>query len=911
MVAGLLALQRAAGNAAVSALVSDRPKLRPVPLARSLPTVSRRDENSAKGVKPGGGAGQRVKAGSGGAPADALGDWVGAGEAGKIFRNDTFETYVDPAGNEVVEVRTNWTLAEFASYELKTDAVMEATRTIKIRLATGSSVLIRSRARTWFFADQLPNDVHAALHAPAKSIVHDGTILVTEADAVKGLSTMDHKLGHADSVAEMLGREPMLGFETDPKQRLEEARYFTSATLPGYERNLGLLEAIATEAPRTTMALKEYIKKKLEYLSPDRQPLRNAQFLISQIRELMTYSWTGYEGSDLFLRLGVMKESLEQLLGRAETVKPAEKNGWAHALDAVEAVGKAIKGLGLAIVELGAMARDLGMKGLDLAANAFGGDLDWKAWSTIGKAYQSGKSTKEIFTAVVDGFVDQWSKAFERAGNGDYSGVMDLGAELTLDIAIEIASMGTATPAVAAKRIATTSRLLTFTKEAAERLTKRTEDLLAKSKQLIKNAPVEAKKALLDTIDVMQGLVEGFKAAVKVRDTGIGLKVLALDPGAIPRAIQRVRGARAMSAAKTAVGGMSGAAKRAGNSVLKKLDAWKSTNPDTVYALAARMGKGDSKFVNALDDALSGWVNKLDDDVAMAALRLAADAVDPTAFLKNLDWAMTHRGITLEARKGLVRQAVTRENPLDLAWLRTTELTNKQLEFLATDPGTNWTAFMKVSKKPSDYFPSALKKKLTKRDYAQAGAKLRGVAGEMMFVVDGVPLPGDLRIVARQVDALGRKIDFGLENAAGHPALLEVKAFTPKRWESELRNVGTKKELGWGATRMLAQLDAAKTKAKWDFEAATKAAKSGGKKAPPGPATIYLAVSDTISKPSLEKLERLLKENRLGDVKITTFPEAMLEVTRDKLRAALGIPTGGIAAALISADAIAEHGGEE
>lgn len=383
---------------------------------------------------------------------------------------------------------------------------------------------------------------------------------------------------------------------------------------------------------------------------------------------------------------------------------------------------------------------------------------------------------------------------------------------------------------------------------------------------------------------------------------------MTLDPGAIPEAIRSVRGARAMGAAKTAVGGLSGAAKKAGKSVLAKLDTWKR-NPDIVYALAARMAKGDSKFVKALDNALDGWVNKLDDDVAMAALRRAADAVDPVAFLKNIDWVMTYKGIKVDARRALVRQAVMRENPLDLAWLRTTELADDMLEFMAIDPATNWATFMKVSKKPSDYFPSALKKKLGKDDYAQAGAKLRGVAGEMMFVVDKVPLPGDFKIVARQVDALGKKIDFGLENAAGHPALLEVKAWNAQRWESELRNVGIpKKKIGRYATRMIKQLDAAKTQAKRDFDAAmTAAAKKGGKKAPPGPATIYLAVSDTISAVSKAKLRQLLEEHGLADVVIMKFPETMLVATRNKLIDAFGIPTGGAAAALISADAIAEH----
>jgi hypothetical protein len=92
------------------------------------------------------------KQGSGPAPgagAGALGDWVGAGKAGKVFQNATAEAFADGATNDALEIRTDWTLAEFASYELGTDAVMEVERTIHIQLARGSSILVRSRARAW------------------------------------------------------------------------------------------------------------------------------------------------------------------------------------------------------------------------------------------------------------------------------------------------------------------------------------------------------------------------------------------------------------------------------------------------------------------------------------------------------------------------------------------------------------------------------------------------------------------------------------------------------------------------------------------------------------------------------------------------------------------------------------------
>jgi hypothetical protein len=47
-------------------------------------------------------------------------------------------------------------------------------------------------------------------------------------------------------------------------------------------------------------------------------------------------------------------------------------------------------------------------------------------------------------------------------------------------------------------------------------------------------------------------------------------------------------------------------------------------------------------------------------------------------------------------------------------------------------------------------FPSSVKKLLEKKDYVEAAAKLRGVAGELVFVVDNIELPGGLKIVGRQ-----------------------------------------------------------------------------------------------------------------------------------------------------------------
>jgi hypothetical protein len=186
--------------------------------------------------------------------------------------------------------------------------------------------------------------------------------------------------------------------------------------------------------------------------------------------------------------------------------------------------------------------------GLDKLSNAFGYEIDWSASSSIGKAYESGKSTSEIFKAIVDGIIDSWSKAIEHTENGDYSQLMDLGAELALDIAIVTA--GAATPGVAAKRVGTAARLakraLVLSEDAGEALTRRMEALLQRTKQALKRVPEEARAALLDAIDTASGWLTGLKESVKIADAGVGT-MRVVEKSAITQAIQRSRGARAIS----------------------------------------------------------------------------------------------------------------------------------------------------------------------------------------------------------------------------------------------------------------------------------------------------------------------------------------------------------------------------
>jgi hypothetical protein len=362
--------------------------------------------------------------------------------------------------------------------------------------------------------------------------------------------------------------------------------------------------------------------------------------------------------------------------------------------------------------------------------------------------------------------------------------------------------------------------------------------------------------------------------------------MVVFDPGAIPRAIQRVRAARAMESARSAVTKLRGQAARNGERVLRRLGqlADKPRMADAIDAMARQIAKRDdqARLVGLLDRVLGTWPPSLGPEVLARVMRRAADAAEPVKYLDDAAWVMGHKGLSAAAREGLMRHAVRDKNPLDLRWLRElTELPDEMLEFMALDVATHWKELMKVSTRPSDYFPSSVRKLLTPDDYARAGGKLRGIAGELIFDVEGIKLPEGLKIVARQVDAQGKKIDFGLRNTLGQKAKLEVKAWSRKTWERELLNLGSKAQLPPRslAGRMIEQLEAAGATGE----------------------RVYLAVSDAISD-LVPKLKDALEKHGLV-LSVITFPESKLRSAFTKLKAGLGLTAG---VALVAADQIAE-----
>ncbi len=809
----------------------------------------------------------------------ALDAWAGAGVSGRIFRNDTAETFIDAVTGDTVEVRTDWMLAEFESFELSTNTLMAIEREIHIQLARGVSLVIKSRARAWFHTDRLPSDVHAALHAPARLIRHQGTLFVTGDKGAHLLEAFSHPFVKEQSVAGLLGNEPMLGFETDGPQRIREAEQFYAVTVPQHDANLKAIGAILRDAAATTISLRRYIEARLAYASPSTEPISNGRHMIHRIEALTSGTWTGYEGTAVLFRLEALRVGYTKLVVAAENAKPADKDAWDHAADAARAIGGAIVGVGVAIKELVLTARDLGLWLADEVVNLLGSDLDWSAASSIGKAYQAGKSTGEIFMAVVDGLVGAWDKAIEHASNGDYSKLMNLGAELALDVAIGVATAGTAMPALAAERVGAGARLasraLALAEPVAEALARRARTTLAKLERAIDAAPAAARRAALELQDTLQGVLDGLATARHLVDAATGARMAVLDPGTIPRAIQRLRGARAMADLTGAAAKLRGSARLQGQKIATRLQKLRE-NPELTGAvdmLARRIAKDEdkAKLFAALDRMLDAWPARTDHELLARVMRRAAGpAVDMVKFLNEVTWAMGHKGLSPAAREGLIRHAVRRKKPLDLCWLRElTELPDPMLEFMALDPATHWHELMKVSTKPSDYFSSRVKKLLGPNDYARAAGKLRGIAGELVFVVEGIELPGGLKIVGRQVKAGSRTIDFMLQDAQGKQAMLEVKAWSRKTWQRELAVNPLNLPARSAANRMIEQLQAARATGR----------------------AVYLAVPDAIGE-DVGRLRHLLDQHHLKGVKITPFPETKLQRVAAKLRAGLALASG-------------------
>lgn len=546
--------------------------------------------------------------------------------------------------------------------------------------------------------------------------------------------------------------------------------------------------------------------------------------------------------------------ALLDLHAEAKAAQPPAKGFAGHMADVVFTpfrwIGRTAQGVG----EIGKMGVDMTMLGVDALGHWTGAyKLGWKPISEYGNwADATDASALDGVAHIVNGFVEQWRDAIERAGNGDYSGLIDT----TIDTALMIEGARTTGITLKAKAplvIAKAQRLVELAKRTAPRL------------------PAEAR-------NIARAMAEATEAFL-AKQSAAGMQ---------------------MAAGPKAPGGPKGPGGPTPQSLAEGLDAARATFAETrlsqrknqtIAALKQRLGKasapdvaewvtrveaalgGDpqaaSRFFKSIElrvhdpapfmravEALLGSPKLSPTDFrALFGQVLAQKLHDPVKLLGEVR-GLIERPISAQARSTLIHRAA--KGQVDLDWIRRTRLTDKDLEHMGTDESTSWKEFETVSDLPSARAPGRLTDRPpTAEDLRGANSKIRGIAGEM--VAAEVELPHGLRVKQRQfANNSSRNGDFELVTKDGAPAELEVKSHSPERWQDALDDYisGERDQI----QRLIEQVQAAKSRSR----------KS------------YVAVTDAMSQHSRARLADILKPHGLEE--LIFLPEAEIRRVAKQLR---------------------------
>jgi hypothetical protein len=795
----------------------------------------------------------------------------------------TVETYVFALQGDP-EVR-----ARQGDRDVPSKSVFAAHRVYRFVFKDGLRATVTIDSRAHLPIDRGVNDLRGLVNIPAVQGSHDALIVV---EGPAGTNQVPPVKQHASgqSLAQLLASDPLLAFDTEPEDRAAHLKRRVFA-IRGRDRLAKRMRAVVPKVPKAVERLKAHTAAVKDYLDGDREALLEAEELLAEVAALKTQLALDVERKEgaTEAQLAEAEQLYKELHGayiEAKNARAPERGLADHAKDVAMAPVHAAVSLGEGGVELGKMGVDLVRAGADGVANLLGGDIEWQAYSGVGKALQDGKGAGDILVAAWDGFVDQIDKAIEQAKNGNYGPLLDLKASIELEVAITLATGGSYAPAVIGARIANKVRqggqLATHTAEALARLTTRTAKALKDARALLKMPGVKAwakdiTKILADSLD---RLAPRFAAAANGTSADDLLRHLPdVDEGnqmLRQSALDVAKGDAAKTLKKRGGGKGKGLSAVETDHLLKRLEGLITkaggTGTNEIKAIFGAMRHVDNlpRYVDAIEALLSLKGKRIEQPDLLKVLKRSTAVVDGVQFLDNVAW-VAKRDISDAARHHLFDKAARSMAP-DFAWLRKTNLSDRWLDYLASNPATNWKTFMKVSAEESDQFPAALGARgLDGGDHADAAAKLRGVAGELVVkdMMKNMKLPGGLRWASDQVNANGKLIDFGLVDAKGQPALLEVKGWTPKKWKQQLAAFGRNKRGAEAIVHALSQLEAA---------VATK------KK-------VYLAVSDALEKTTLKALEDLLDAEQLP-VTLIPFSESGIKTTAHQLRSAMAIGAG-------------------
>jgi hypothetical protein len=290
---------------------------------------------------------------------------------------------------------------------------------------------------------------------------------------------------------------------------------------------------------------------------------------------------------------------------------------------------------------------------------------------------------------------------------------------------------------------------------------------------------------------------------------------------------------------------------------------------------AAGMSAADADaFLAAVKAALS--VPGRDAGALAGFLRVAAQSAKPLEYLGHVQWLLKS-GVSNDAIAMLSAKAG--RGKVDLAWLRSTGLSDAQISFLGADEQTKWNFIMEA---------------VASGDPAKLNAvrsMLRGAAAEMAAseMVGTDVLPG-YKIVQPQASMGDSIIDFLIANRSGMKYALEIKGFTGDTWRRALKAWAKMLKEGEPALtddelsdvkmlrRVLKQLK--------DAEASTKR--------PP-----FLGVTTDLSGKTQESLESFLIDNAPKGTEVVPISEEKIKAASSSLRKAVGytepgaVPGGG------------------
>lgn len=256
-----------------------------------------------------------------------------------------------------------------------------------------------------------------------------------------------------------------------------------------------------------------------------------------------------------------------------------------------------------------------------------------------------------------------------------------------------------------------------------------------------------------------------------------------------------------------------------------------------------------------LTTELSGWFNT------------AARASDPVAYLAQVDLLIARRGISAEAISVMGGKAA--RGKLDIFWLNTTSLNDRDLSFLGRDVRTPWEAYRAVATNPADVSSGIW-----------ARGSIRGASAELIARRNFSSILPDFNLRGSQVEMNGSILDYEVaESVLGKRHAFEVKGWRRDTWNEALSAYQSR-------TAGIA-LTEAESKAIRKLDNMITQLKNG--KSHTGNHSL-LGLTNDIAPADEAILKRLLRSEGLGDTRLVKLAEDRIMDMGRQLRAALGLP---------------------